>query len=631
METVILPNLHPETWYNGQIIPQPTPINVNNPAVLSDLQTFLIGVGRVRQQRVKSYHTIYGGLNCNVRSLLSAACIAQDQLAIGKNFRCNAEYKKITQDQESYNPSWDPVTGTRLPSSLTNDGWEFHGKDSKKTLSLVYTGNQAHYDGGGYILELGRTHRESESVIKFMRTHHWLDHRTRAVFIELTLMNPNINKFVDVVLLIEQSATWSFTMRSWISPITLIPIDELTNSNDLIWIAVNILTIVAILVILFCIFMADAFSTPKCRCLTSPRFWFDMTIITLVCISLGIAIARITSAKEVSNVIERQRIDEYVSIQQATWWYGVESLVFSLSQTLVFMKIWTLLMFTDRRFLSFALTLKLTAGFLLGFLIILSIFLFAFAFSGHFLFGKELREFSTLKDSLITLVDQILGVSVFDEFTQANPIMGPLYAFMFGFLMIFISLNFVVALLDLGVHEAKEVMRQRKVWLTFSSYFGQIIKSAFPVLQKRSRHKEHVKLTETLSTIPPERMQGMKDATAAYLRLFLSSVSNKMREMETHCNRILAGTGYRVVSKQEKAHGKKVNQQGHIEQMRKNTATYIRDKLGHDMRPEEMKKFADFNKEIVKLRVQKLEKKMDELTSKFDQFLDGVDELVDAE
>ncbi|CAL8110243.1 unnamed protein product [Orchesella dallaii] len=606
MEKVILPNLHPEKWYNGQLIPQPTPIQVNNPAVLSDLQTFLIGVGRVRQQRVKP-----------------SACIEQDQIAIGKDFRCNAEYKKITQDQESYNPSWDPVTGTRLPSSLTNDGWEFHGKDSKKTLSFGYTGKQAHYDGGGYILELGRTHRESESVIKFMRTHHWLDHRTRAVFIELTLMNPNINKFVDVVLLIEQSATWAFTMKSWISPITLIPIEDFQESNDLIWVALNIIFIVAILIILFCLFISEAISSPNSRWLTSPRFWFDMTIISLSIISLCISIARFISAKEVSDVIERQRIDEYVSVQRAAYWYEIEGLVFSITQTVVFIKIWKLIMFTDRRFLSFALTLKLTAGFLLGFLIILSIFLFAFAFAGHFLFGQDLWEFSTLNESLITLVDQILGVSLFDEFAQANPILGPVYAFLFGFLVVFIGLNFVVALLDLGVHEAKEVVAQRKIWLTYTSYFVETLKKTFPIFQRRFQ-KEQLEFADASSAIPPDRMQGMKDATATYLRQFLSSTSDKMREMEAHCNKVLAGTGYRMVNKKEKEQRKELEKQQHIDHMRAETATYIKDKIGYDMKPDEMKKYADFNKEIVKLRIKKMEQKMEELSVKVDELVESL-------
>ncbi|ODM89740.1 Polycystin-2 [Orchesella cincta] len=553
---------------------------------------------------------------------MNTTCIEHDQIAIGPNFRCNAEYKKSSQDRESYNPAWDPVTGSRLPSSLTNDGWEFHGKDSKKTLSLGYTGYQGNYDGGGYILELGRSHRESESIIKFMRTHHWLDHRTRAIFIELTLMNPNINKFVDVVLLIEQSATWAYTMKSWISPITLIPIEDLQESNDLIWVAINILVIVSILIVLFCIFMIEAYSTPNFRWVTSLRFWFDMTIITLALTSLGISVARFVSAKEVSDVIESQRIDEYVSIQRAAWWYDVEKIVFSITQTVVFIKIWKLIMFTDRRFLSFALTLKLTAGFLLGFLLILSIFIFAFAFAGHFLFGQDLWEFSTLKESMITLVDQILGVSLFDEFAQANPVMGPVYAFLFGFLVVFIGLNFVVALLDLGVHEAKEVVLQRKIWLTYTNYFIQTMKKSFPIIERRFR-KEHADSAEVPMQIPPERMQGMKDATAAYLREFLGTTRDKMNEMETHCNRLLAGTGYRMVNKQEKAKRKELEKQQHIDQMRTGTSIYIKEKIGYDMNPEEMKSYADFNKEIVKLRIQKMEKKMEELVIKVDQLVDS--------
>lgn len=141
-------------------------------------------------------------------------------IVVTKNgVKCHKEYSKTTQDREDYHPTWQALTNA-TPGSLTtpNNGWEFHGSKPKptKVISWPFKGHQARYDGGGYLLELGRTRQESRSVINYMKKTRWLDHRTRAIFVEFTLLNPNINKFLDVVLLIEIGATASFTMRSWV-------------------------------------------------------------------------------------------------------------------------------------------------------------------------------------------------------------------------------------------------------------------------------------------------------------------------------------------------------------------------------------------------------------------------------
>ena len=41
--------------------------------------------------------------------------------------------------------------------------------------------------------ELGATFSEAQMVLKFLRDNSWVDKRTRAVFIEANIFNPNMN------------------------------------------------------------------------------------------------------------------------------------------------------------------------------------------------------------------------------------------------------------------------------------------------------------------------------------------------------------------------------------------------------------------------------------------------------
>lgn len=611
---MIIANLHPASYYNGDRIPP------NASPLLSDQKTLLIGVGRIRQQRVKT-------VECpNPLGTESSFGDPTKQL-------CVSGFKRSSQDRDSYNPLWEKGTSNnsdRFPISLTNDGWEFHPASSPKTQSLKFRGQQATYSGGGYILDLGRNRRQSISVVQYMKKTRWLDHRTRGIFIELTLMNPNLNKFVDVVILIEQGPTGSFSLTSWISPLELVPFYDLKSSDELGWITCCLIAIVVILLVWICILTIDLLNTPKGERIRKLSFWLDLLIILLAFCSLAIVITSIVYATQFADKIDAEKVDEYVSIQRVAHWNEVSRVMFSFTQALVFMKLWQLLMYTDKRFLSFALTLKLTGSYMMAFIAYLAILFCAFAYCGNALFGQDLWEFSTWSESMISLVDQVLNARFFQPFITINPILGPVFVFLYGYFVIFIGLNFVVALLDLGVHDAKQVVKQRTVWLTYSRYFQQTVLKSMVFVNTSNRQKLSDQLKLKLddnpamhaTTVHPERWIGMKKATTTYLRSFLVACkTDTMKKMEAHCNMLLSGTGYRMVTGKQKAMEKELVKQQHMDQLRRMTADYIRQKLGHEMKPDEFREYAEINKYIVKLRIQKMEKVLERLIDKIDQFV----------
>ena len=54
------------------------------------------------------------------------------------------------------------------------------------------------YGGGGFVPDLATTKEESASIISFLQENNWLDRGTRAVFLDFTVYNANINLFCQV-------------------------------------------------------------------------------------------------------------------------------------------------------------------------------------------------------------------------------------------------------------------------------------------------------------------------------------------------------------------------------------------------------------------------------------------------
>jgi len=69
-------------------------------------------------------------------------------------------------------------------------------KSSEETQSVNYHGNVATYGGGGYFLDLSDNKTIASQMLKELEDHNWIDIGTRAVFIDFTLYNANVDVMV---------------------------------------------------------------------------------------------------------------------------------------------------------------------------------------------------------------------------------------------------------------------------------------------------------------------------------------------------------------------------------------------------------------------------------------------------
>ena len=65
--------------------------------------------------------------------------------------------------------------------------------DSGSHWGLITT-----YGGGGYTQDIGRNRAATELIVSDLKQNLWLDRGTRAVFLDFTVYNANINLFCVV-------------------------------------------------------------------------------------------------------------------------------------------------------------------------------------------------------------------------------------------------------------------------------------------------------------------------------------------------------------------------------------------------------------------------------------------------
>ena len=60
------------------------------------------------------------------------------------------------------------------------------------------------YGKGGYVKNLGQNQEESAQILADLNANNWIDRGTRAVFVDFTTYNANINLFCQIRLILKQ-------------------------------------------------------------------------------------------------------------------------------------------------------------------------------------------------------------------------------------------------------------------------------------------------------------------------------------------------------------------------------------------------------------------------------------------
>lgn len=149
----------------------------------------------MRQSRIQSH-------SCTVRDLAPL---------------CFDEYSSSNEEKRSFGPAWNESI-QQISNSSINRAFQYQSDEQLKTSG--YMGQHGTYGGGGYAYEYHGRLKDLRSNLSQLHQLSWIDHRTRAVVIQMTLYNPNTQLFTSVILLAEFLSTGGLDVQSRFEPIS---------------------------------------------------------------------------------------------------------------------------------------------------------------------------------------------------------------------------------------------------------------------------------------------------------------------------------------------------------------------------------------------------------------------------
>ncbi|XP_078479003.1 LOW QUALITY PROTEIN: polycystin-2-like, partial [Lampetra planeri] len=413
-EGPFLNGMYWDVWYNNKSLPE-------NQSLIY-YENLLLGVPRLRQVKVRNE-------SCSVHEDLRDK--VQD---------CYNMYTPTNEDTSSFGPkngtAWVYATESEMNGS-------------------TYVGQVSKYGGGGFYQDLSRTKEESAVQLQFLKDHLWLDRGTRAVFLDLSVYNGNINLFCIVRLLVEFPATGG-AVTSW--QFQTVRLIRYTCSWDYF---------VGVCEVTFCLFIlyyvVEEVLEIRIHRLHYFKSLWNCHDVLIVVMSVVAIIMNITRTAMVGSLL-KGLLESHTSHACFEPLANLQVQFNNVAAVIVFFS-WVKLF----KFINFNKTMSQLSGTmsrcakdLVGFAIMFFIIFLAYAQLAYLVFGTQVNDFSTFQASIFTQFRIILGDFEFSEIENANPVLGPIYFTTFVFFIFFILMNMFLAIINDTYSEVKADMSQQR-------------------------------------------------------------------------------------------------------------------------------------------------------------------------
>ncbi|XP_035665950.1 polycystic kidney disease protein 1-like 2 [Branchiostoma floridae] len=177
---VLVPGLFQEQHYNGD------KLGWRRKRFISDAVSYRIGAARFKQIRVKSR-------SCGFHQRYTSLFLNQE---------CNSGNSFSDGETRDFLPGWRLLSSSNSSEDFPEQSpWTYQIPDSGGELPVI--ADIATYGSGGYVAGVGRNKDAALAVIADLKEADWIDRYTRAVVVEFTVYNANINFFSTMSYTVE--------------------------------------------------------------------------------------------------------------------------------------------------------------------------------------------------------------------------------------------------------------------------------------------------------------------------------------------------------------------------------------------------------------------------------------------
>ncbi|KAM6916243.1 polycystin-2-like protein 1 [Xenentodon cancila] len=428
----LLDGLYWTKWYNNQSVD-------SGDQSFIYYENMLLGVPRMRQIKIKNN-------SCKVHQDF------KDEI-----MGCFDVYNEKKEDDVSFGL----INGT---------AWTYHTE--KEITGSSYWGLLTTYSGAGYYQDLNRTKEESADIVKELMDNLWLDRGTRAVFVDFSTYNANINMFCVIRLVVEFPATGGAIPSYQIRTVKLIR--YITRWDHFI---LGCEMVFCVFILYYVVEEILELRIHKFSYLKSIWNILDILVILLALVAI---IFNILRTIKVDNLLGKllQKPDIYPDFEFLAFWQMQFNNMNAVNLFFAWIKIFKYISF-NKTMTQLSTTLGRCAKDILGFAIMFFIVFFAYAQLGYLLFGTEVESFSTFVKCIFTQFRIILGDFDYDAIDRANRVLGPIYFVTYVFFVFFVLLNMFLAIINDTYSVVKEELSSQKDELQITDIIKQSYMKTF--------------------------------------------------------------------------------------------------------------------------------------------------------
>ncbi|KAH9502270.1 hypothetical protein Btru_073296, partial [Bulinus truncatus] len=255
---------------------------------------------------------------------------------------CVPSFSSGKEETRDYCLGWNfqPCSEFEKVNSLSSRAWTYTPAEDIQGLPIA--GNYDIYNGGGYITNMKFNTKVTLTILKELRTNYWIDHETRAVFIEFTLYSPNINNFAHIILLLEFNE-----MGGLIPFVSVYPV-SVHNPPGLLGSFVQFCQLIGIvLTILGAIYVIFVLGKKKCSAFRDLWFLFDLSAVIIAICTATLFLLRLSYVKSALNKVKQDR-NNYINFYHVVVWNSSYTLCLSLLVTIGYLRLLKLASYSEK-------------------------------------------------------------------------------------------------------------------------------------------------------------------------------------------------------------------------------------------------------------------------------------------
>ncbi len=309
------------------------------------------------------------------------------------------------------------------------------------------SGQLTNYGGGGYVATLDFNENITLAIIEELQNNDWIDRHTRALFIEFTVYNPNVNLFSFVSLLAEISTTGAAIHY---------PTIQVMKAYSMDWTGILFGICVFVILLYFIGYMVVTIQIlwkERMGYFTKAYNYLSLAILVSIFLIFIVLILRhITHSKVLDQMNED--INEYVQFRLVmayddTYKYAVAT----LNAASILKGVYTLKL--NKRMARFLATLNYATQFLGSYGVVLFVCFMAYTSAFYLTFMYDIGSFSTFLTTAETLIGIALGVFDTASMIETSYIGTWVFFLSYSLLVNFILMNFLIVFL-MDAHYAVE-------------------------------------------------------------------------------------------------------------------------------------------------------------------------------